>query len=223
MLKGIIFDMDGVIVNSEPMHYKAYCLTLKEYEITYPYEIYKNYIGSTNAKLIEDIRSRHTLPCTNDEFIKKLSEQKDFLIDKNGFEEIKGIRALVKTLHAAGYKLAVASSSPYEYIIRVTKAFEIYNYFDKIVSGANVPNPKPAPDVFLKTADELNLAPSECIVIEDSTNGVRAAKAAGMPCIGFYNPDSGDQILEEASVIVKSFENLSSEFVKQIHKEYAHN
>ncbi|WP_069998980.1 HAD family hydrolase [Cellulosilyticum sp. I15G10I2] len=220
MLKGIIFDMDGVLVNSEPMHYKAYCLALEKYNIVYPYEIYKNYIGSTQEKILEDIRSKNSSLCANEEFIKEYNTKKDFLIESDGFEVIPGIPALIRSLHAAGYQLAVASSSPYAYIIRVTKALGIYPYFHKIVSGADVPHPKPAPDVFFKAVEELELTPSECIIIEDSTNGVRAAQAAGIPCIGFYNPDSGDQNLKEAAIIIESFETLDAAFIEKVYQAH---
>ncbi len=217
MLKGIIFDMDGVLVNSEPMHYKACCMVLEEYGIIYPYEKYKKFIGSTDKKIIEDIRSFHPFPCSDEDYISKLKEKKDTLITCDGFEGIAGTPELIKALHAAGFLLAVASSSPYEYIIRVTKALGIYHYFHQIVSGVNVPHPKPAPDVFFKTAKELRLAPSECLVIEDSKNGVKAANAAGMPCIGYYNPDSGDQDLSDAVLIIDSFESLAPSFIKKVY------
>lgn len=87
-------------------------------------------------------------------------------------------------------KLAVASSSYYDLIVKTTKAIGLYDYFDKIVSGADVAHPKPAPDVFLKAMEELGVQPEECVIVEDSCNGVRAAKAAGAACLGFYNPDS---------------------------------
>ncbi|MDF2613338.1 MAG: yqaB [Clostridia bacterium] len=220
MLKGIIFDMDGVLVNSEPMHYKAYCLVLEEYGITYPYEIYKRFIGTTHAKVMEDIRSRNNLPCTDEEFFKNFKQKRELLIETNGFEGIKGVSKLISALHKKGYKLAVASSSPYEYIIRVTKSLGIHTYFDKIVSAVNVSNPKPAPDVFIKAAEELGLDPRECIAIEDSANGVKSAKAAGIPCIGFYNADSGDQDLKEAVIVVKQFEKVTAGHIEGIYEDY---
>lgn len=220
MLKGIIFDMDGVLVNSEPLHYKSYCLTLEKYNITYPYEIYRNFIGSTQAKILEDIRLRNVLLPTDEEFIQEYTMKKEFLIQNEGFEMIKGIPELIKKLHTAGYQLAVASSSPYEYIIRVTKTLGLYPYFHKILSGADVPHPKPAPDVFLKAAKELELSPSECLIMEDSANGVKAARAAHIACIGFYNPDSGNQNLEEAATRIESFEDLTINYIEEIHALY---
>ena len=83
---------------------------------------------------------------------------------------------------------------PLSYIRNVTEHWGIDRYFQKLVSGETVKHPKPAPDVFLKTAEILGLSPEECLVIEDSENGCKAAKAAGMACMAYYNPIPGNRI-----------------------------
>ena len=78
-------------------------------------------------------------------------------------------------------------------------------------------HPKPAPDVFLKAMEELGVQPEECVIVEDSCNGVRAAKAAGAACLGFYNPDSGNQDLSLADLVTEGFEEVDYTFVKRLH------
>jgi len=114
-------------------------------------------------------------------------------------------------------KLAIASSSSIASIERNMEQLGLRKYFDKVVSGVTVDKPKPAPDVFLKAAEELGVKPEECLVIEDSCNGVKAAKAAGMACIGYVNPNSGEQDLSEADCLLLGFEEAGFDFVEKVY------
>lgn len=221
MLKGVIFDMDGVIINSEPQHYEAYRMVCREYGVEFPYEDYKGFIGGTHIKVCEYLNNRLQIPLAAEKIREKVRENIAYLIETEGYEEIPGIKSLIKSLYKQGIKLAIASSSPVGEIQSVVKALEIEPYFEKLVSGETVQNPKPSPDVFLKALEELGLNSEECIVIEDSGNGTKAGAAAGMPVIGFYNPDSGNQDLSKAAMIVEGFEEVDYEFVKQVY-ERAH-
>lgn len=218
MLKGVIFDMDGVLVNSEPLHYKAYNMVTEEMGFPFPYEEYKQFIGSTNAKVLEYLESNFNITLSKVEILERVSQKKQMLIETEGYEKIPGIPELVKELYDHGLKLAVASSSPLENIIKNTKALRIDKYFERFVTGEDVKNPKPAPDVFLKALGELGLSKEECIIIEDSENGVRAAKAAGVTCIGFANPDSGNQNLSEAFYVVEGFLEVGYDFVNKVYQ-----
>ena len=113
--------------------------------------------------------------------------------------------------------MAVASSSPQSYIEKVTKHWGIMQYFNKLISGESVRHPKPAPDVFLKAAGEMGLQPGECIVVEDSENGCKAAKNAGITCMAYYNPDSGKQDLGSAYMVVEGYEEIDSAFMEKIY------
>lgn len=218
MLKGVIFDMDGVIINSEPQHYEAYVMFCAEYGVEFPYEEYKGFIGSTHAKVCKYMKEHFEIPVTEEEKQKKLGEYREYLIKTKGYEEIPGIKELIQNLYQNGMKLAIASSSPEKEIKKVVESLGIASYFTKLVSGEKVPHPKPAPDVFLKAVKELELSTEECIIIEDSGNGVKAAKAAGVPVIGFYNPDSGEQDLSKASMIVEGFEEIDFDFVEKVYQ-----
>lgn len=219
MLRGVIFDMDGVLVNSEPMHDKAYQKMLeKEFQITLPRKYFEPFIGTTNATVYEALRRDYQISSTNTEMDELVRRYNRIIIEEQGFEGIEGIPELLKSLKENGMLLSVASSSPMESIVEVTKELKIDHFFDYLVSGEQVPNPKPAPDVFLKAASDMGLRPDECLIIEDSTNGVNAAKAAKIPCIGFLNPDSGNQNLINAAMLVEGFEEVDYSFVSNVYK-----
>ena len=217
MFKSVIFDMDGVLVNTEPIHYRMYQEFFKEEGIDLPYEIYAPCIGSTVQYLRGILMDAYHIDIRDPKNWARIKAHEEAIIEKEGYGEIAGIREFITDLHDKGIKLAVASSSFYELIVKTTKAIGIYEYFDKIVSGADVAHPKPAPDVFFKAMEELGVKPEECVIVEDSSNGVRAAKASGAACIGFYNPDSGNQDLSLADIIVEGFEEVDSAFAKKVH------
>ncbi|MDF2820833.1 MAG: HAD-superfamily hydrolase, subfamily variant 3 [Clostridiales bacterium] len=218
MLKAVLFDMDGVIVDSEPMHGEAVLLTLKDFGIYVEMEFFNQFIGSTNIYLWGEAIKEFNLDTTVEELLKIQLEKKRLLIEKDGHQGIEGITELVKDLKKNGIKLAVASSSALPYIKEVITKLGLLEYFDELVSGEDVPNPKPAPDVFYKAAKVLGVEASECVVIEDSKNGVNAAKNAGMPCIGFINLNSGNQDLSNANILIEGFEEVDFKFVETVYK-----
>jgi HAD superfamily hydrolase (TIGR01509 family) len=116
-----------------------------------------------------------------------------------------GVVAFLDALKLNGYTLAIASSSLKRNVDLILGKLKLTAYFDFIVSGEQVTKGKPEPDIFLKVAEHYGLHPNECVVIEDSTNGVAAAKAAGMHCLAYFNPTSGEQDLSKADQVFKSF------------------
>lgn len=217
MLKAVIFDMDGVLVDSEPMHYDANVIMLRKLGVELEYEYYKQFIGSTNTYMWNCIREKFNLSHTGDELNALAEIEKRRIISEEGYIKVEGAAELVKNLHNAGIKLAVASSSAMKDIEEVTQYFGIRECFDSLVSGIDVGIPKPAPDIFLKAAESLGVLPSECVIIEDSCNGSTAAKAAGAACIGFVNPGSGNQDLSKADYLVESLANIDFSFVSMVY------
>lgn len=223
MLKGIIFDMDGVLINSEPFHYQVWKEALKKRGIILDYEIYKPCIGSTVQVLMQILHEHYGVDEKDDSLPQEVKNLKQEMIEKQGYPPlIPHVKDMLERFHEAGYQMAVASSSPQAYIENVTSYWGISPYFQVLVSGEHVEHPKPAPDIFLKTADILGLLPEECLVIEDSENGCRAAKAAGMTCMAYYNPDSGKQNLQTASVVVEGFEEIDAIFANKIYCHHHH-
>ena len=217
MLKAIIFDMDGVLIDSEPIHFETDVNVLKKYNVNLEFDFYKQFIGTTMRNIWERIKEEYSLPVSVDELIELSEIEKKKIIEEYGYREIKGVANLVKNISENGYLLAVASSSPYDYIQTVTKAINVNKYFKEILSGENFKRTKPAPDIFLETANRLGVEPCECLVIEDSKNGVKAAKAAGMVCLGFVNPNSGDQDLSLADYLCEGFEEIDSNFLEKVY------
>lgn len=210
MIRYIIFDMDGVLVNTEPMHFIIWKQLFNERGISLEYDLYKGCIGSTGEYLCGLVYEAYGKDFRGDSSIMtRFREIKNEVIAKQGIPRIEGVPQTVSLLSRAGYRMAVASSSPQEYIEFCLKDIAIDHYFDILFSGERVPNPKPAPDVFLETARRLYASPQECLVIEDSHNGCLAARAAGMSCFGFKNPDSGIQDLSSADRIFYPFSDLT--------------
>lgn len=209
MIKCVIFDMDGVLIDTEPLHYKVWQEVFAERGLSIDYENYKDCIGSTRKFLYELILKNYGRDFRDDPTIpKRFIEIKDKFLNENGIPQIEGVVETVKALHEKGYMLAVASSSPLRYINFAMEKLGIASCFDLLFSGEQVKNPKPAPDTFLAVSEKLGISPDECVVIEDSENGSKAARAARMYCFGFANPNSGNQDLSAADEIFYPFGEL---------------
>lgn len=217
MLKAVIFDMDGVLIDSEPIHYQSNVTLLKRLSVEFPYDYYKKFIGSTCSYMWECIARDFNLDKSPQWLNTEGNKICEEIVRKQGYPPVKGAKELVKSIWEAGYKLAVASSSALPTIRSNMEAQGLTGYFDELVSGEDVENPKPAPDVFIKAAKMLGVSPNECLVIEDSRNGVLAAKAADMTCLGFINPNSGEQNLDKADYLTESFEEMDASYLNMIY------
>ena len=213
MGKYILFDMDGVLVNTEPMHFEIWKKILKEKGIDIDYQHYKGCIGSTRNFLYYLIKEGYGVDVSvYTDLPERFSQVKDEMLKEQGIPRIDGAVETIKYLYNKGYEMAVASSSSQDYIESQMKMLGIDKCFKVLFSAENVEKPKPAPDVFLVVAEKLGGKPAECTVVEDSANGSRAAKAAGMTCIGFKNPDSGNQDLSVADKIIYKITELKDIF-----------
>jgi HAD superfamily hydrolase (TIGR01509 family) len=215
LLKAVIFDMDGVIVDSEPLHKKVERILLEPYGIYPSDEELNSYMGIEAKVLIATYIRKYDMRVTFDDLY---SAYKKHLI--NVFSrEIKAIPSavrLIRGLKRSSLKLAVGSSSHGNLVRFVLNKLNLAEIFDAVVSGDDVWNGKPNPDVFLEAAKRLDCAPEECAVIEDSRNGVAAAKAAGMVCAGYQNPNSAGQDLGLADVVVRTLDDLNDEKLRQL-------
>jgi HAD superfamily hydrolase (TIGR01509 family) len=220
MLKGIIFDMDGVIIDSEPSHALAALDALKTLNVSATFDYPYSFIGSTTEHMLKTMIKDFKLDISVDDLHMRYKECLAARIKAEGYVPVPFVQQLIKHLYQEGFILAIASSSTPEEIQAVTKALDIYPYFTKLVSGATVANPKPAPDVFLKAVNELGLELNECIIIEDSFNGVKAACAAEIPVVGYVNPNSGNQDLSKAEILIEGFEEIDSSFLNRCYQRY---
>lgn len=181
-MKAIIFDFDGVIVDSEPLRYKTYrTLFKKNFGINLPSKPDNHILGRTQRENIKYFMRKYNL----DGDIEKLIKERNLLLDKvftrKNVKPIEDIISLIRFLKSKGYKIAVASSSNRIYVKRALDYLNLS--FDLIVTGEMVKHSKPHPEIFLLTAKLLKEKPKDCLVFEDSDNGITSAKRAGMQVI----------------------------------------
>lgn len=198
----ILFDMDGVLINTEPLHFRIWQQIMEKRGVALEFEPYKCCIGSTIGTFYDMLEREYGKDLHGDtSLVDEFCRIKNGVVMSEGVPGIEYIDEVIPYLYKCGYRMAVASSSPQSHIEAELEKIHISKYFELLFSAENVPNPKPAPDVFIAVVKRLGVHPSDCLVIEDSYNGVTAAKAAGMMCYAFQNPDSGSQDLSAADKI----------------------
>lgn len=209
MIKAVIFDMDGVIIDSEPTHIESDQLTFKNLGIEVSHEELNQYVGVSNPVMWAEMKEKYNLAEYVETLLEKQSYYKNYLFGSKKLEPITGIPGLLAEIRDGGAKIGLASSSNRDFIEMILNRLGIIRYFDVIVSGDEVKKSKPEPDIFLKAAEGLKVNPEDCLVIEDSQHGVKAANLAGMKCIGFHNPNSGIHDLSLADTVVNSITEIN--------------
>ncbi len=207
-IRGVIFDMDGVLIDSEILHYKSTIMYLNdELGLSYDEEENREFLGRSDFYMFEILKARYNLELSIQQMIERRRDIYLNLLAGN-VQLIDGVADFVRFLEDSGYKLGLASSSLEKIINMVVLEGGIGACFKHIQSGENLANSKPDPEIFLVTAEKLGVRPDGCAVIEDTTVGIQAAKAAGMYAIGFAVPGAPEQDFGEADVVVDSFETL---------------
>jgi len=217
MIKTVIFDMDGVIVDTEPVHHYAYNEHFKQLNIEITPEIYASFTGNSTKNIFEKLKERFNL----EEDVQTLVETKRNLFNdafdkKEDLYLLDGVEDLIKELHQKGMQLVLASSSAKVTINRIFNRFDLHQYFTHIVSGEDFPKSKPHPAIFEHAAFLSETPRENCIVIEDSTNGILAAKSAGIYCIGYDSVNSKMQDYSKADEVISHFRELSFERIRMI-------
>ncbi|NRT17017.1 HAD superfamily hydrolase (TIGR01509 family) [Flavobacterium sp. 28A] len=217
MIKTVIFDMDGVIVDTEPVHRYAYFQQFGELNIAVTEAMFTSFTGNSTRNTFQKVKEIFNLDHDVEDLIqRKRTIFNDAFDNKQDLELLGGVENLIKDFHQKGMQLILASSASKVTISRVFNRFKLHDYFTHIVSGEDFPLSKPHPAIF-EHAATLSIAPKEnCIVIEDSTNGIKAAKAAGIYCIAYNSFHSKQQDLSLADKVVNHFDELSFEIVSQI-------
>jgi len=216
MLKAVIFDMDGVLIDSEPFHLIINKRIFGELGINVSFEEYQTFIGTTFEYMWSTLKEKYGLPQSVAELVHMQASGITEYLKNEKVDAIKGVIDLLSLIKKENIKIGVASSSPKEVIELVINKLGISNYFRAIVSGEDFEKGKPAPDIFLEAARLLDTKPLNCVVIEDSEKGVKAAKAAGMECVGFQNYNTGDQDLNKADLIVDEYNSLKISNLKDL-------
>jgi beta-phosphoglucomutase family hydrolase len=211
MLRAVIFDMDGLMVDTEYLHHTSFKKVLEQYGVNpvpnihgvihvsgvsaeANWELFKEKYNF-NADTAELTRSKHKI------HLKLL---------KNNVVPMPGLFELLKDIKEHGYRISIASSSALEQINLIVNRLGITNFFDAITSGEEVTSGKPAPDIFLKAAAKLGIEPTQCVVLEDAMNGMKAAKAANMHAVVVPNKFTKHENFDTADLIVASLKELDS-------------
>lgn len=209
--------MDGVIIDSEPVYFKIDKQMFEELNIAVSFEEHCSYVGTSSQNMWRTIIEKHGITDQPEELMRKeYTHYMEYLVNAKDLQPIDGVMELINELHENDFKLILASSSRMETINIILKKFNLADLFIAKVSGSELAHSKPHPEIFLRSAHLTECDPKDCIVIEDSKNGVTAAKAAGMKCIGFLNPSSGDQNLKNADMVIRSFSELNANLIKNL-------
>ena len=215
-LKAVLFDMDGVIVDTEPLHRKAYFNTFKDLNITVSEEFYTSLTGTSTKKATSMIKEEFGLEVSPEEIAaSKRKYFKHYFDTDPEFDLLPGVRELIAHYFENGIKLVLASSASMNTINWVFEKFDLEKYFMGKISGADLEESKPNPEIFIKATQIANESRESCMVIEDSTNGIIASHRAGIFCAAYKSEHSKLQKYDLANIVVSDFSDLEISKIQQ--------
>ncbi len=219
MINTVIFDMDGVIVDTEPIHEYSFFKHFEQLGLKITKEEYDTFVGLSTRNLYQELKEKFRL----EQEVEELVQQKRNIFnqafdEKEDLDLLPGMRKLIESLHEEKFQLILATSSARVTQTRIFTRFKLFPYFSHIVSGEDFPRSKPDPAIFLKAVELSGEPKDHCIIIEDSSNGIKGANAAGVFCIGYKNKASGDQDLSAADLIITDFSQLTTDMIKDFRK-----
>ncbi|MBO4747539.1 MAG: HAD-IA family hydrolase [Clostridiales bacterium] len=204
MISAVIFDMDGVLLDSEPYHDQTTTSILESYGAKGAYEAIRPFVGRSPEDMWAAMKIKYDIPASVEDLVELQWKKNVSGLSDSGLERSEGLSELLEFCHKKGIRVAVASSSRQDFMEAVFDHLDLWKYVEVFASGSEVENGKPMPDIFLLAATRLDVDPERCLVVEDSTAGVQAGRMAGMYTIGYDNPTSGGQNVNAADVVVKS-------------------
>lgn len=215
----VLWDIDGVLVNSNPLHFKTWQMTAAEDGFEFSRELFLKTFGQTSRAIIQTHWPR---PLTEEE-IHHFDTRKEGLYRQYAaqgmVEPIPGALETVHKLHDAKILMGAGSSGPGLNVHFMLNLLKIAPLLQAIVSGTDVEHGKPSPDIYLTAASEMGVEPSSCIVIDDSRSGVVAGKEAGMKVIGFFSDGHSESEYERADRVIRSFDEISLDFLQDLIEE----
>ncbi len=211
MIKAVIFDLDGLLIDSEIISYKIYKEILHQFGHNFTIEEYtQNYSGKTEVKNVTNLINTYSLPWTIEKGLDNVYKIENRFIAQ-GVDLKYGAKELLSYLKDNNFKIAIASSSTRDRALTILKQHNIVEYFDDFVFGNEVEKGKPNPDIFLKACDKLSEKPEKCLVLEDSEAGIQSAYSANIPVICI--PDMkvpNDSYLNMTKEVLSSLEEVIS-------------
>jgi HAD superfamily hydrolase (TIGR01509 family) len=213
MIKGVLFDMDGVLVDSERFIAAAAIKMFSELGVNVRPEDFHPFVGTGENRYIGGVAEKYSLTVDLPK-VKARTYQIFGEIARNNLFPLPGANDFIERCRQRGLKLAIATSADrVKMIINLEEIGLVPETFNAIITGENVEHKKPAPDIYLKAAEALGLDPSECLVVEDAVSGVRSGKAAGCKCLAVTTSFKADD-LKEADWIFSSLEDVTDDVFK---------
>jgi len=210
-VKAVIFDMDGVLVDSEPFHVQTEKRMFRKMNLDISDEEHAGYMGTATDVMWKQIIGKRNLPIDIPEITElTIKEGLPYFYSLEKIDPMPGLIDLLEKLKSKNIPMAVASSSDPETIRIILEKSGLRKYFLQAVSSSEVGKSKPEPDVFLHAAKILGVLPENCVVFEDSKNGIKAAKAAGMYCIAYCGANSGEQNKILADMQIGQYDEMKS-------------
>ena len=224
MIRAIVFDFDGVLADSEPLHLRAYQQVLARFHVTLSRDdYYANYLGYDDVGVFSQLTARHGLPVDEDG-IRELIDEKTRVFDAtieasidSGGILYPGAAACVE-LMASRYPLGIASGALRHEIEAILRGARLDRYFQFIVASGETLEGKPAPDPYRRAAELHAVAAGDCVAIEDSRWGIESAKSAGLPCVGITTTYSREH-LTAADRVIESLDEFTPELVDTLGRE----
>ncbi len=216
MIEAVIFDMDGVLIDSEPIYDTIALELLAERGHRPPDELFDQLRGLTSDQVWAKIAAAIELPSIAEELATECTHRlEQFFTTSPDLSAIDGIPELVRALQAHGLRLAVASSSVRDRVEIILDRLQLRAFMDAVLTGDDVTASKPDPEIFVAAAARMGLRPERCAVIEDSHNGLLAARAAGMAVVA-YAPDVSLILSAPHDLLIRSFTELSPERLQRL-------
>lgn len=212
MIKAIIFDMDGLMVDSEMISFQCFQELIRSYGLDFTKEEYmQSYPGRSLQTSLQYIQNHYQLNFDIEEKMQLFKELEEKHINKDTVPLKKGLMPLLEYVKSHDYKTIIATSSHFDRAMKMLGPHDVMPYIDNIVCGSEVKHGKPAPDIFLKACEKLNVKPYEALVLEDSEAGIQAAYDAHIPVICI--PDMKqphEEYIKKVVHVYSSLENVIS-------------
>lgn len=206
----VIFDMDGVIIDSNPYHKEAWLQFAEKHNIELKEEeVGEKIFGKTNTTALRDVFGKEFSPEEN----MKLGEEKEAIyreLHEKDLVPIPGVRQYLERLKQNGIPMAVATNAPVSNVDFIMERTGLRHYFEVVIDSSSVKNGKPDPEIYLKSAEKLGMPPARCIVMEDSVPGAEAGLRAGMKVIAITTTHSKEE-LSQTHLVIDAYEELSLE------------
>ncbi len=183
MVKAVIFDMDGLMIDSERVTYEGYVAECKKLGLVMEREFYKQVLGLPLPSVFQMFYEKYGKSFPMEEVLKEVHRYMDDLFQKDGVPVKDGVRDFLAYLKEKGYRTVLATSSNRSRVDKILEQTNLETYFDDSICGDEIEKGKPNPDVFLKACDKVGVKPMEAIVLEDSEAGIQAAYSAGIPVV----------------------------------------